>query len=317
MKSVLPLALLALLSAPARADVATALDQHVLPRMDRLAEATAALAAAPCGTDAQREAFAAAARAWAGVSHLTLGPAEEGGRGRAIQFWPDARDATGRGLRLLEQQGAEAWTPEAIARASVAARGLGALERLIYDDDGAPCALTDALADDLSATASAIRDGWRDGFARTMRTAGAPGNTRFLAEDEAAAALFTALLAGLEFTADQRLGAPLGTFERPRPARAELRRAGLSLAMVSESLSAARDLAATLASAPETDAALARAERRAQELADPVLAGVEDPLSRVRIEALQTAIRSAIDTANAELAPALGVRAGFNSADGD
>ena len=317
MRPVLSAAFCALISLPAHADVDAALDAHVLPGMDRLTDATAALAIAPCGTEAQRDAFAGAARAWAGVSHLTFGPAEENGRARAIEFWPDTRDATGRGLRLLIEQGPDAWTSEAIARASVAARGLGALERLIYEQEGEPCALTSALASDLAATAAAIRDDWRDGFAETMRSAGQDGNTRFLDESEAAAALFTALLTGLEQTADARLGAPLGTFDQPRANRAELRRAGLSLAMITESLTAARELAAALAPAPQTDAALARAVGEAERLADPALAGVAEPMSRVRIEALQTSIRSAIDIAAAELGPALGVQAGFNSADGD
>lgn len=307
------------LALPAHAGVEEALASHVLPRIDALAEGTATLAAAPCEPEALRAGFHAAADAWAGASHLTLGPAEEGARTQAIQFWPDARDATGRGLRLLRAQGEEAWTPETIARASVAARGLGALERLIHEDGGEPCALTLALADDLAATARAIRDGWRGegGFAEAMRSAGAPGNGRFLAPEEARAALFTALLSGLEHVEARRLGEPLGTFDRPEPRRAEMRRAGRSLENVRLALASLRELAAALAHAPGTDAAFATALAAAEALDDPVFAGVADPQGRVRVEALQTAVRAVRAAAAAEIGGALGVTAGFNASDGD
>lgn len=311
------LLVLALLAAPASADVGRALDDHVLPGLDWLAETTAALAETPCDQALLRPAYAQAALAWAAVSHLTLGPAEEEGRARAVLFWPDDRDATGRGLRLLREGGEAAWTPDAIARASVAARGLGALERQIGDGSAEPCGLTLALADDLAATTAAIRDGWTGGFADLMRDAGAAGNTRFLAPKEAEAALFTALLSGLEATAEQRLGGPLGTFDRPRSARAELHRSDLSLRMVRAALTSLRGFAATLADAPRTDAALARAIEQAGAIDDPALVGVADPISRIRIEALRTSVREARDVAAQEIGTALGVPAGFNSADGD
>ena len=310
-------AFLASLAGPAAADIDAALDRHVLPRMDVLAEATQTLAGAECDPAVLRPAFAGAAQAWSGVAHLTVGPAEEEGRARAILFWPDERDATGRGLRLLTQQGPEAWTPGALARASVAARGLGALERLIWEDDAEPCALTLALADDLAATAGVIRDGWRGGFAALMRDPGGSGNTRFLAPEEVNRALFTALLAGIERIADQDLGRPLGTFEGPLPRQAALYRSEMSLPMIRTALTSLRELAATLAEAPRTDAALARAVEEAEALDDPSLAGVEDPMSRFRVEALQSTVRDARAIAAEEIGAALGVGTGFNSADGD
>ena len=309
--------LVAGVAGPAAADIDAALDRHVLPRMDALAEATAALGAAACDPAQLRPLFGDAAEAWAGAAHLTLGPAEAKGRARAILFWPDDRDATGRGLRLLQEQGPAAWTLDAVARASVAARGLGALERLIWEDGAEPCALTLALADDLAATAEAIRDEWRGGFADLMRDPGGPGNTRFLAPDEVNRALFTALLAGLERIADQDLGRPLGTFERPRPQQAALYRSEMSLPTIRAALASLRELAATLAEAPRTEAALARAVDAAGALDDPALAGVADPMGRVRVEALQSTVRDARAVAAEEIGAALDVGTGFNSADGD
>lgn len=301
----------------AQADIDVTLDTHVLPGMDRFAAATAALADAPCTPEALRPAFADAALAWAAVSHLTFGPVETDGRARAILFWPEERNATARGLRLMSQQGPEAWTAEAIARASVAARGLAGLERLIWEDAGAPCALTKGLAVDLAATAGAIRDDWADGYADLMRDPGSDGNTRFLTGDEVQATLFTALLTGLDLTADQRLGRPMGTFDAPAPTRAQLYRSEMSVPIVIAALMSMRDLADTLANAPRTQAALTRAIDRAGALQDPGLQGVADPAGRLRVEALQSAVRDARAVADEEIGAILNVAAGFNSADGD
>ena len=303
------------LATPAMADLDAVLDTHVLPRMDSFAAAARDLAQAPC--DAMSDPFAETALAWAAVSHLALGPAEEGGRASAILFWPDDRDATRRGLQLLEAQGPDAWTPEALARASVAARGLGALERLIFEADTQPCDLIKALARDLAATAGAVNDGWRGEFGQAMRTAGQPGNTRFLAPEEAEAAFFTVLVAGLTHIAEDRLGRPMGTFERPRPARAELRRSGLSMDIVIAALTAQRELASALAPDPRTDAVLSRALDAARALPRDALARTEDLSMRFRVEALQSVVREAAGIAQEEIGDALAVQAGFNAGDGD
>lgn len=319
----LSLALAAGLALPAGADVVDeALDAHVLPRIEALAETTAALAGtaeATCDRDALRPAWSDAFDAWAAASHLRLGPIEEGGQ--AVAFWPDDRDFTARGLRLLLSGGPDALAPDAMARASVAARGLLAFERLLWEAEAseAACAALSALAADLARTAAAIRDGWTgpDGFAATMRAAGAPGNTRFLAPEEAEAALYTALATGLEFAAEQRLGRPLGTFDRPRPARAEAWRSGSSLRAVTASLRALRELAALFGPAPRTLAALDGAIARAEALDDPALAGVAEPAGRIRVEALQSEIRDALRLAAEEIGAARGLPTGFNAQDGD
>ncbi len=124
-------------------------------------------------------------------------------------------------------------------------------------------------------------------------------------------------MTGLEFTKDQRLGRPMGTFERPRPTRAEAWRSGRSQRNVVLSLEALRVLATELAEAPETDTAFARAIATAEALDDPVFAGVADPGKRFRLEALQQEIAQVQTVAATEIGAALGVSQGFNSQDGD
>ena len=313
-----------LLATPALADVREAVEGQVLPGLDAFAVAADGLAETArrdCTPQALRAPWNEAFDAWMGVSHLRFGPLEEDGRAQAIEFWPDERDATSRALRALAAQDAGALEPEAMAEASVAARGLMALERLLYGEpygaDDPACGLARAIAADLAATAEALEAGWRDAHAEAMLSAGEPGNAAYMSEAEARATLYGALVTGLEFTEAQRLGRPMGTLDRPRPTRAEAWRSARSARNVALSLAALRGLAADLADAPETLAALDRAVASAEALDDPALAGVAEPSGRFRIEALRTEIAQARRAAEAEIGAVLGVAPGFNAADGD
>jgi uncharacterized protein len=319
--------ILALAATPAIADVAAVIDRLILPGYAQFEKATAELegAADDCSAETVRPAWNAAFDAWLGVSHLRFGPVEDEGRSVIIAFWPDDRGATPRSLAaLVADEDPIIGTAEGTAQISVAARGLFALEHLLYDPQFAEatpyhCDLVQALTADLAAIAAQVDDAWQDGYATTLRTAGAAGNATYLSDREAKQALFTSLLTGLEFTADQRLGRPLGIFERPRPTRAEAWRSDRSQRNVVLSLRALSDLmqALTGGNAPLTDAALSRAIALAEELDDPAFAKVSEPSGRLRIEIVQQAVRAARDAAVDEIGPTLGVTAGFNSADGD
>ena len=318
-----------LAATPASAGVDAALDDHILPGVDRFAAATAALsdaARADCRAEALRPAYQRAFDAWMGVSHLRFGPLEAEGRGLAIAFWPDTRGMVGKTVAgLIASEDASVADEAAFAEVSVAGRGFFALELLLHDPDlsdyGADsysCALARAISTDLARMARDAAADWA-AHAELMRTAGQPGNAVFLTGAEATQALYTALMAGLEFTADQRLGRPLGTFERPRPERAEARRSGRPLQNVTLSLLALRDLARTLASGPipETEAAFATALRTADELGDPLFAGVDTPSGRLRVEILRQKVDFVRDAIAAEIGTTLGIAAGFNALDGD
>lgn len=318
-----------LTAAPALAGVSEVIDDHALPGTARFASATAALGAAAeadCTDTALRPAYQDAFDAWMGIAHLTLGPLEEDGRGLAIAFWPDTRGMVGRSVARLVAEEDPIATSGDYAEVSIAARGLFALERLLYDDDFAGyatdsyrCALVRAMAADLAGLGREVDTAWREDFAATLSSAGAAGNSRFLSQREASQALYTALATGLEFVADQRLGRPMGSFDTPKPQVAEARRSGRSLRNVVLSLEALRDFANVLSDAPtpKADAAFDRALTAAAALEDPIFAGVADPISRIRVEALQNDVRAISEAVGTEIAPALGVSVGFNSADGD
>ena len=309
-------------------DTRAIVETHILPGYEALARESgelAAQAASDCAATSRdlRAAYHDAFDAWVRVSHLRFGPSEQDDRAFALAFWPDSRGSTPKALSsMIRAQDPAVNSPEHFARVSVAARGFYALEFLLYDeqfmqmgDADYRCALIRAVSADIYVNADAILDVWKSGYGELMST---PGNDTYRTAEEAARQLFTALLTGLEFTADTRLGRPMGTFERPRPNRAEARRSGRSLAHVILSLRATQELAALLSSSnSDIDKAFATAIRRAENLDDPVFAGVSTPQGRLRVEVLQQDIGKIRQLLTQQVGPQLGISAGFNSLDGD
>lgn len=319
------LLIFACVATPAISDVKEALDTHILPEHQRLVETTEALARQSemdCDPQSIQPAFHHAYDAWIGVAHIQFGPVEDLGLGLAMSFWPDPKDSTGKALaRLMADEDGIVDDPARFPDVSAAAQGFTALERLLYEDQNNTdyaCRLTRAISLGLADKAAAINAGWPN-FAGLMTTAGADGNTRFQSEAETDRALYTALSTGLEFLHDQRLGRPLGTFDRLRPLRAEARRSERSLRHVSLSLMALEDLATAFydGEMPQTVAAFEAARARATAIDDPAFAGVADPLARIRVEALQRAVQDIRNAVSTEIGEPLGISAGFNALDGD
>ena len=324
-------AVVMLMFAPAFADtpdIRAIVETHVLPGYRALAAESADLAASArsdCSSTNRelRAAYHDAFDAWTGVSHLRFGPSETEDRAFALAFWPDPRGSTPKALgTLIRDQDPAVNSPEDFATVSVAARGFYALEFLLYDtqvtgggDEDYRCALLRAVAADISANAAAILGDWESGYGNLMSN---PGNDTYRTATEAAQQFFTALSTGLEFASTTRLGRPMGTFDRPRPKRAEARRSGRSLRNVVLSLESAQDLVALLSGDdPDVDDAFENAIREASELDDPVFAGVAEPQGRFRVEALQQRIEVIRRLLAEDIGPRLGIAAGFNSLDGD
>lgn len=316
------------LATPALADMDSALDRHILPGFDAFAhraDALAETAAADCLPRAVRPAYHDAFDAWMSVADLRLGPSETGAL--SVGFWPDPRGFTQRTLtRFIAEEDPIAQDPQGYADVSIAARGLFALEMLIHDPafaDYVPgsytCVLVATIAADLANQAAALNADWNDSFAETLRSAGEAGNTSFLSEDEALRALYTQVLSSLEFTAQKRLGAPMGTFERPRPALAEARRSGRSLRNAVLAAEAAHGLATALANwpTPQSNAALAEVQEAAARIEDPAFQDVSDPQGRLRVEILQQAVTGLREAIAVEIGARYGISPGFNAQDGD
>ncbi|MBU2935478.1 MULTISPECIES: imelysin family protein [Pacificibacter] len=306
--------------------------QHAVPAVLNFSAQTKALevaAKSDCTAGALVPAYNAGFDAWMGLQHLNIGPVEADARGLTIAFWPDKKGMIPKTLSsLIVGQDAAVADADEFAHVSIAARGLFALEYMLFDDEfnayeqgSYSCELVQAITHDLAQTADHIAGEWtrEDGFAATLTTAGAQGNQRYLSETEAAQALYTMLLTGLENSAEQRIGRPLGSFEKPRPKRAEAYRSGRSARNVMLSVQAAREF--VVAMAPETPThtleVLDDVLAKLQDLDDPTFASVEDPMGRLKIEIIAQRIEAATDSIANDIGVPLGISAGFNASDGD
>lgn len=318
------------LTATANPSISDIIGDHILPRFETLAATSEALsqaAALDCdpASDDVRAAYGAAFDAWVSASHLRFGPTEVDDRAFSLAFWPDSRGATPRALTaLIDQQDPIGLDPDAYAEMSIAARGFYALEFLLYDDklmqpNEYHCTLVQTVTADIAATSSAVRDDWQTHKDVLM----SPGpDATYRSDEEVLQEMLRALNAGLQFTQDSRLGRPLGTFDRPRPARAEVRRSGRSARHVVLSLTSLQDLAShlTVSDATVSETLKRQFDNALDKLAalnDPVFAGVADPQSRLKVEVIGKAIGAIRTTVQTDLGPTLGVAAGFNALDGD
>lgn len=313
--------------------VETAINTHILPAFQNLSTTTETLKQAAdtdCSPDSQtlRTAYHTAFDAWLGASHLRFGPTEAEDRAFGLAFWPDTKGFTPKTLtRLIQTEDTTVTDPARFATVSIAGRGFFALEFMLFDDRlrqtghaDYRCTLIHAIASDIDRIADAILLDWQQDYADKLRTPGK--NSPFRTEDEAVQALYKAMLSGLQFDYQSRLGRPMGTFDKPRPNRAEARRSGRSLRNIQLSLEALNELALLLATDhPHVSDALQsdfdRAAHLANNLDDPVFAGVATPQGRLRVEILQQSIEAIRETAVTELGPLLGVAVGFNALDGD
>lgn len=313
--------------------VADSVEGHILPRFERLAQASDALAnvaAADCTVASKSlvRAYSDALDAWVSASHLRFGPTEMADRAFALAFWPDSRGKTPRALgTLIAQEDTIGTSVAEYAQMSIAARGFHALEFLLFDPEisttgGAAyrCSLMQTVTGDIAVTTAAILSDWQSDYATRLLEPGPEGTYR--TEEEALQEIFKALTTGLQFTSETRLGRPLGTFDRPRPKRAESWRSGRSARHVVLSLQSTRDLALRLAAGDADltaalEVAFDRALTRLETLNDPIFASVADPQGRFRVEVIQQAVENIRAVVREDLGPTLGVAAGFNLLDGD
>ncbi|WP_231704001.1 imelysin family protein [Cochlodiniinecator piscidefendens] len=311
---------------------AAILDEIIRPGFAQLTNQTTALATVASHTCAPqskelRDAYGTAFDAWIELSHFRFGPTEAENRAFALSFWPDPRNAIPRTLNaLITAQDPSVQSPDEFSENSIAARGFYALEFLLYDDAflaiedrGYVCSLIQAITADMAVISGEISQDWDNRYAVLMLN---PSNATYPDEDSVTRELYKALGVGLELLTEARLARPLGTFERPRPARAEARRSERSVRHIEISLTALRALAAQL-SAPDAELsqrsadAFDRAIDLAQRVDDPDFSEIRDPAQRIKVEALQQAVQRIRTEIYPDLGALLDVSAGFNALDGD
>ncbi len=329
--------------------------QHVLPRYEALAGATAILdreAAAFCtapgaaGLDGLRGRFRDALAAWMGVQHLRFGPVQFLLRYDRFAFWPDKRNTGGRHLnKLLAERDPAALEARAFARGSVAVQGFTALERLLFGKDATAlagadeaaafrCRVLRTIAGNLAQMSSGTLDGWRNGEGAYLRILEAPGedNAYYRDDKEATLDFFKAFHGSLQMIADLKLARPLGgEAAKAKPRRAEFWRSESALANIQANLRALDDLYggaagfSTFVIAVAGDDALDQALRAglkaalsaAGEIEPPLSAALGDAGERPKVERLLAEVRGLQALATERLAAALDIPVGFNAFDGD
>lgn len=316
---------------------------------DTLRNEAVSLCAAPSAEQLAKAqgAFAAAARQWARLQFLTLGPISMHQRASRIQYWPDKRNVVGRQLAdVLDKQDPAALEPERFATTSVGVQGLPAMERLLFDDEAlqavakdAPgaafrCGVMKAIGDNLHAIAGDVLGGWTGGdkpyLDRIERPD--PNDEELPSARDAAGRLLNDMLTTTIAVRDMKLLAALGaSLEKAKPQATEFWRSGQSLAMVTANVEGLRDLfggesgfAALLRTTPGGDklaadfaAAIAAALAAKDKITLPLGDAAADATQRAYVEELAAALVKLRDLLAGPVAANLNLAIGFNALDGD
>ncbi len=313
-----------LISSQAAADLNSLVSDRIIPGFSGFEKATSALkeqVQTSCFGDDTKAAFHTAFDAWMNVDHYRVGPSTT--RVHEVIFWPDSRGFTPKTLRTLISDQDQIVTSD-YSEVSIAARGLMALEYLLYDDEFEAlrqneysCDLIQAIASDLHLTASDLVSEWTN-YATSLKTA-ADGNEVFRDQKEAEVLLYTQLISGLEFDKDTRISQPLGTFDKSRPKRAEAWRSGRSLRNI---LLGAKAIVADAdalygGDIQTTEAALEAINGAAERISAPNFSDITEPQNWLYLSILQDRFGSLHDAVANDVGVGMGLSAGFNSSDGD
>jgi len=330
-----------------------ALEHHILPGYQRLADATQGLdealsahcrATTAITRKSVETAFDAVVTAWGRVEHIAFGPIAQRERLERIMFWPDRRGIGARQLATaLSKRDPDVLDAARLAGKSVAVQGLPALDTLLFSRDDAVadarayrCAFAAAIAANLARIAREVSDEWSapGGFSAIWLAPG-PSNGQFLTPSETTLALAKAFDKGLEKVRDQRLAGPLGLTAQRRKIPAPLSKSGRTLRLVMANIEGLRELydeggiERTIIAA-DRDAASSGSDALAHLVANELataraglaaIVGVRSPFdddrSAQRIIAIGFPLKNARVTAASLLSTAAGLPTGFNASDGD
>ena len=276
------------------------------------------------GFKALQRAYLATADTWSQIEFLRYGPIAEEFRAERLSYWPERKNATAKGLAsLLEKDGVADLTPEMFIKNSVAAQGLPALERLLFDENAQSemligsrkvrrCAVGQAIAWNIVMIAHEVRLGWTKDVVESIAK---PDNAK-----EATSRIATDFLAFFAYMRDAKLRAVVGKdVAQARPLLAESWRSKRSKRALQLNLEAALDVSKVIMKGKEGDtpSTIATALSFAAGLPDEFGPAVGDIKQRQQFFLVLDALAAARDKAHDEIPAVLGVTVGFNSRDGD
>lgn len=311
--------------------------------------ATAAFCAArdAAGLETARAAWRHAMETWLTASTVDLGPIGDDNRSLRIEFWPDANNNVPRAVDQMLQRD-DALSAEILARQSVAAQGLPALERLLFDPEidtltaftsgeraARRCVYAQAIAGNLLAIAQQVEAGWTadGGYAAQLASAGRGSNV-FATRESAIDEVVNGLVTTLSVVRGNRIADSLGgdTAAEAKPFRAESVASGNSLANISAVL---RGVASSLGAGPQfgfqhylqdsnRDALAAQLfgeidtlQSLAVSIPVPLADAVQDDAQRPRVVEMLDHATTLTKLVETDLSQAMDVTIGFNENDGD
>lgn len=321
-------------------------ESYISPAMNEFRDATGNMETALqrlCRNTGTREqtakAFEQLVKAWSAIEFLRFGPLVEANRFENIYFWPDPRGVMTRQVQaLLTKPVAEIPDAEELAAQSIALKGLPALEYVLYRDKGllAPgehsniergCAYSQAVAGHLVAVSAALAAQWVEGgqYAALFANPG-PENPIYRNSQEVTSEITKALSTGLQFQAEVKLAAALAAeAEKANYRKAPFWRSGLTLVAIESSVRGM--LAFYEAGEYEFNGAewidenirgeMQRAAGQLASLAGPVQQLFTTEAGHRQLGLVVLQLRNAKALVEQDMAPALGVRIGFNALDGD
>ena len=321
---------------------------YIAPAMSRFHDAaanmgsalrTACIEAEHGGAAKLAPAFERLVEAWAGIEFLRFGPLVDSNRFENIFFWPDPRGVMTRQVQaMLARPGAQVPDAGSLASHSIALKGLPALEYVLYRNKGllagseaanreSACAYAIAVAGNLEQVGADLTAQWGEGGEMAERfSQPGPDNPLYRNAQEITAEAVKALSTGLQFQADIKLAPALGS----DVAGANYRKAPFwrsHLAIQSVEAAVHGMLAFYDAGGYHFPDAtwidenirgeLRRAAENLAEIHDPGSELFSSEHSHRELTLVTLQLRNAKDLVDQHMAPALGVRIGFNALDGD
>ena len=335
-------------AAQAARAVLAIVDRVVIPSYRALAQAAdaqekawTAFTANRAAGDVQslRAAYNATCDAWARAQLIKTGPLSLFLRYERFAYWPEARNVTQRMLdALIASNDPKELAPTALVRDSVAAQGLTALERLLYDGDnsvrllkapGRPgewrTEIGQGIARNLSAIAKDVLAEWTapDGV-RAAIAANKGWKMIFADTAEAASLLLTEQVTAFRLMHDIKLLAVMGaSADVARPRVAEAWRSGRSQRNLKLNLESAQAMtkvwAETVPAAhrAKLDSLYAAALKAVDAAPADLGEATADPRRRPLVDSARAGIKAVQVEIAATLPADLGITLGFNSLDGD
>ena len=208
-----------------------------------LQQSTHALCSAPSEKTLKsaQDAFQANALDWQQVQWLNFGPVTYFMRYYAFEYWPDKKGVTQRQLRALVQgdpavmEAKKFWTS-----ASIAVRGLTAIESLLYHPDFEPvhsadhCHLLEKVTAHHLESANAVSEQWKQGTAQDWVFD--EEGTGFDPEKVALELFLQQWIEHMSAVKDSKLETPIGYNSRENLKLAEFYRSDLSLRSIQKNL---------------------------------------------------------------------------------